>query len=215
VLIAWLLSLLFKEGKFPNRYKRASVTPLLKKEGLACDVLVNYRPISNLHTVSKMVERLFLMYLVAHVKNSSNYSRLQSAYKPIHSCETSLLKLLNDVYCATDNGLHTMLFQLDSSAAFDMTYISILLRRLRYPFSVSGSALNWIASYLVGRKQSVRVGHHHSASRECAFGVPQGSVVGPILFILYISPINNVVGSVGIDCVQYADDMQLYVGLED
>jgi Reverse transcriptase (RNA-dependent DNA polymerase) len=169
---------------------------------LDSDVLGNYWPISNLHTISKIVERLLLVRLVAHLKNRPNYSRLQSAYRPRHSCETSLLKLLNDVYCV-------VLFQLDLLAAFATIDISTLLRRLRYSFGISGSALNWIASYLVGRTQSVRVGHHQSASRECEFGVPQGSVLVPVLFTLYISLIKNVVGSFVIDCVQYADDTQL------
>jgi Reverse transcriptase (RNA-dependent DNA polymerase) len=150
VLIAQLVSLSFKEGKFSNLYKHASVTPLLKKEGLYSDVLRNYGLIPNLHTISKILERLFLMHLTAHMKTSPNYSlEIQSAYKPGHSCKTSLLKLLNDVYCASDNGLYTVLFQLDLSAAFDTTDISSLLRRLRYSFGICGSALNWIASYLV------------------------------------------------------------------
>jgi hypothetical protein len=88
-LIAQLASLSFKEGKFPNSYKRASVTPLLEKEGLDSDFLENYGPISNLHSISKIVERLFLVRLVGHVKNPPNYSRLHSTYKSGHSCKTS------------------------------------------------------------------------------------------------------------------------------
>ena len=118
-LIARLAVLSFKEGKFPTRFKQAVVTPLLKKEGLDDEVFANYRPISNLNTMSKIVERLFMSRLVDHVKQSPNYNRLQSAYRRGHSTETALLKLLNDVYSAADNGFRTALIQLDLSAAFD------------------------------------------------------------------------------------------------
>ena len=98
--------------------------------------------------------------LIDHVKQSPNYNRFQSAYRRGHSTETALLRLLNDVYCVADSWLRirTLLLQLDLSAAFDTIDTSTLLRRLRHTFGVSGPALNWISSYLVGRKQSVRVG---------------------------------------------------------
>ena len=101
------------------------------------------------------------------------------------------------------------------SAAFDTIDTSTLLRRLRYTFGVSGPALSWIASYLVSRKQSVRVGEEQSSTTACEYGVPQGSVLGPLLFSLYMSPIARVIGSFGIEHAQYADDTQLYVALTD
>ena len=215
VLVTRLITLSFAEGKFPDKYKFASVTPLLKKEGLDSDSFSNYRPISNLQTISKIVERVFMSRLVDHVKQSPNYNRFQSAYRRGHSTETALLRLLNDVYCAADNGFRTMLLQLDLSAAFDTIDTSTLLRRLRHTFGVSGPALNWIASYLVGRKQSVRVGQQQSPNVDCEYGVPQGSVLGPLLFALYMSPVARVIASFVIDHAQYADDTQLYVALND
>ena len=129
--------------------------------------------------------------------------------------ETALLRLLHDVYCAADGGSRSILLQLDLSAAFDTIDMSTLLRRLRCTFGVSGPALSWIASYLVGRKQSVRVGEEQSSNTACEYGVPQGSVLGPLLFSLYMSPIARVIGSFGIEHAQYADDTQLYVALTD
>ena len=181
-LIARLAVLSFKEGKFPTRFKQAVVTPLLKKEGLDDEVFANYRPISNLNTMSKIVERLFMSRLVDHVKQSPNYNRLQSAYRRGHSTETALLKLLNDVYSAADNGFRTALIQLDLSAAFDTIDINTMLRRLRYAFGISGPALNWIASYTNGRTQSVYVGQQrsspvgHQTRAWCLTGICVGTV---------------------------------------
>src|SRR5664279_410316 len=210
LLIARLAALSFDEGKFPTKFKQAIVTPLLKKDGLDEKVFANYRPISNLNTISKIIERLFMSRLVDHVKLSSNYNRLQSAYRRGHSTETALLKLLNDVYSAADNGFRTALIQLDLSAAFDTIDINTLLRRLRFAFGISGSALNWIASYTNGRKQSVRVDQQQSLYATLEHGVPQGSVLGPLLFTLYVSSVAHAIGSFSVDHAQYADDTQLY-----
>ena len=106
-LIARLASLSFSDGVFPRRYKTASVTPLLKKNGLDGDNVANYRPISNLHTVSKIVERLFLSRIIAHVEQAPCFNRLQSAYRRGHSTETALLRLTNDIYMAADNKSRT------------------------------------------------------------------------------------------------------------
>jgi len=88
------------------------VTPLLKKKGLDGDNVANYRPISNLHTVSKIVERLFLSRIIAHVEQAPCFNRLQSAYRRGHSTETALLRLTNDIYMAADNKSRTLLVQL-------------------------------------------------------------------------------------------------------
>ena len=114
-LIARLAALCFDEGVFPTRFKVASVTPLLKKKGLDCDDVANYRPISNLHTISKLVERLFLSRVINHVEQAPCFNRFQSAYRRNHSTETALLRMLNDAYCSADNKSRTLLVQLDLS----------------------------------------------------------------------------------------------------
>ena len=120
--------------------------------------------------------------------------------------------MLNDVYCAADNGARTMLLQLDLSSAFDTIDMCTLLRRLRFTFAISGPALNWISSYLACRSQAIRLGHKQSPNISCEYGVPQGSVLGPLLFM---SPISNVISSFGVSQTQYADDTQLYIELND
>jgi len=214
-LIVHLAMLSFKEGSFPKRFKTASVTPLLKKKGLDQDDFANYRPISNLQNISKILERISMSRLVAHVEQSDSYSRYQSAYRRGYSTETAITRLLNDIYCNADNKSRTLLVQLDLSAAFDTIDIETLLNRLEYTFGISGSALHWLRSYLHNRSQFVRVGNQQSASNICEFGVPQGSVLGPLLFSLYVAPIANVISSCGISHAQYADDTQLYIALND
>ena len=104
-----------------------------------------------------------------------------------------------------------MLLQLDLASAFDTLDTITLLRRLRFTFGISGQALNWVSSYLVRRCQSVPVGEKQSSIISCEYGVPQGSVCGPLLFTLYVSPVATVINSFGVS--QYADDTQLYVAL--
>src|SRR5664279_2386282 len=212
-LVARLIALSFQDGKFPTRYKTASVTPLLKKKGLDRDNVANYRPISNLHTVSKIVERVFLSRVGAHVERAPCFNRLQSAYRRDHSTETTLLRLANDIYCSADNKSRTLLVQLDLSAAFD-TVDNTLLHRLERSFGLTGSTLNWIHSYIVDRSQYVRLGDCRSSTSTCMYGVPQGSVLGPLLFSLYFAPVGDVIKSFGVQHTQYADDTQLYIALD-
>jgi hypothetical protein len=213
-IIVRLCNLSFSSGRFPTIYRSASVTPLLKKVGLDPDQPANYRPISNLNTLSKILERVFLARLLPHICNSTNFNPYQSAYRRHHSTETALLKILDDTY--TNAGLHsaTLLIGLDLSAAFDTINKVTLISRLRNSFGIAGPALDWISSYLTDRSQHVSVGSSRSSSRLCEHGVPQGSVLGPILFSLYVAPIANVISSFGVNHHQYADDTQLYIALD-
>jgi len=152
-LIAHLATLSFTEGTFLSHFKVASVTPLLKKKGLDCSVYANYQPISNLHTISKIIERITLSRITAHVESSVSYNRFQSAY---HSTETAITRLLNDVYHNADRKSRTLLLQLDVSAAFDTINQNTLISRLDLNFLVC--ALQWLSSYLSDRSQFVSVG---------------------------------------------------------
>ena len=215
ILITRLATLSFRDGSFPGCYKTASVTPLLKKKDLDRDNPANFRPISNLHTISKVLERLFLSRINAHVEGSTHYNQFQSAYRRGFSTETAILRMLNDVYCAADEKCRSMIVLLDLSAAFDTIDIDTLLRRLEHTFGITGPALQWLRTYLEDRKQYVRVGNDRSTAVSSEFGVPQGSVLGPKLFATYIAPIAGVISSFGIHHTQYADDTQLYIELRN
>ena len=137
VVACIVYSLSLQTGKFPARYKRAQVLPLLKKAVLDSLQPSNYRPISNLSTVSKVLERLVLARLWPHLLSSANFSQFQSAYRKGHSTGTALLEVLDGVFTATDDKQVTVLIGLDLSAAFDAVDHRLLLDRLRLEFGVT------------------------------------------------------------------------------
>ena len=117
----------------------------------------NFRPISNLKVVSKLVERAVAIQLTDHVMAHHLDETFQSAYKNFHSTETALVRVQNDILCAIDNNESVILLLLDLSAAFDTVDHSVLLSRLRDRFGVNGTAAAWFESYLTSRTQFVRV----------------------------------------------------------
>ena len=197
-VIAKLANLSLRSGKFPARYKRAQVLPLLKKAGLDTSSPANYRPISNLSTVSKILERLVLARLRPHLHGSANFSQYQSAYRAGHSTETALLDVLDGVYTAADDKEVSVLIGLDLSAAFDTVDHSLLIDRLQSEFGVTDTPLDWLRSYLSDREQFVKIGQHQSDAVPLDVGVPQGSVLGPLLFAVYCSPVADVISGHGI-----------------
>ena len=116
-----------------------------------------------------------------------------------------------DIFCSADRRQPTFFVSLDLSAAVDTIDHSRLLSRLSTSFGVGGAAVAWLTPYLTNRTQTVRIGYVSSEPSICLFGVPQGSVLGPILFLLLISPISQIVSDFGISHQQYADDAQLYI----
>ena len=203
-------NLSLSQGTFPSTFKFAVVSPLLKKLGLDANNPANFRPISNLNNISKIIERLFLARLQPHITASPNFNQPQSAYRQHHSTETALLVTLNSIFRSSDEGKPSTLISLDLSAAFDMIDHRILLFRLYTSFGITGPVLNFIESYLTGRSQCVRAGQSSSRHTSCNLGVPQGSVLGPIIFSIYTSPIGSIASSFNISLQQYADDTQLF-----
>ena len=156
-VIANLANLSFSEGCFPSRFKIAEVRPLLKKPGLDESDPANYRPISNLNTISKVIERLFLARLMPHIAASEHFSPMQSAYRKRHSTETALLKIMDDLYRIVDRKKAAVLISLDLSAAFDTIDHAILIQRMEKRFGISGKTLTWIRNYISGRSQYIKV----------------------------------------------------------
>lgn len=135
----------------------------------------------------------------------------QSAYRQFHSCETALIRVQNDILREIDGNSGVILLLLDLSAAFDTVDHTILLRRMSSKFGIKGDALNWFMSYLSDRTQTVYVNGATSDSYDVVCGVPQGSVLGPILYLIYTSPIGDILRSHGMKFHLYADDSQIYV----
>ena len=157
ILIAHLANLSFSQGVFPSKFKLAQISPLLKKPGLSKSDPSNFRPISNLNTIGKILERLALARLLPHLSISPSFSPLQSAYRKFHSTETALLKLTNDIMDTIDSGKVTILAALDMSAAFDTLDHTTLLHRLEHTFGWSGTVHTWIHSYLTNRSSFVKI----------------------------------------------------------
>ena len=128
-----------------------------------------------------------------------------------HSTETAVLKVLSDIFTATDQGSIGLLGLLDMSAAFDTVDHEILLLRLESSFGISGTALAWLRSFLSGRTQQVVFNGGQSLLNTVTTGVPQGSVLGPLLFLLYTADIPLIAGQFGLGVHCYADDGQLYI----
>ena len=135
---------------------------------------------------------------------------VQSAYRKFHSTESAVLKVLSDIYSEADKGKVTLLALLDMSAAFDAVDHVILLERLHFRFGFDDVALRWFRSYLTGRSQRVRYGGATSSVVLVSCGVPQGSVLGPVLFLVYSADAIAISDKHGFSAHVYADDMQLY-----
>ena len=132
-----------------------------------------------------------LSQLSAYVSSNNLFCSSQSAYRAGHSTETALLKVMNDILRALDDGNISVFALLDLSAAFDTIDHKILLDRLENLYGISGTALSWFKSYLTGRTQMVTIDNNSSKPSILCFGVLQGSVLGPVLFILYTKPLSN------------------------
>ena len=206
-----IINMSLKSGVVPNSLKHALVTPLLKKSSLDASVLKNYRPVANLTFLSKTLERVVASRLLSHLTANNLHGPFQSAYRPCHSTETALIRVQNDILTSLDKGNMVILVLLDLSAAFDTIDHNILLTRMEHDAAISGTCLQWFASYLANRQQSVLVKGCESSKIEVTYGVPQGSVLGPVSFNLYTTPIANIMIDHSMPYHVYADDTQLYM----
>ncbi len=209
-LITQMINLSLQHGQFPDAWKIALIIPLLKKLGLDI-IFKNFRPVSNLEFISKICEKVVAVQFNDHCIFNRLYSIFQSAYKTGHSTETALLKVQNDLLRAMDKDEVALLLLLDLSAAFDTVGHDALLERLSARFGISGTALAWFDSYLKGRSQTVIINGVKSESHSLKWGVPQGSVLGPLLFTAYTSPLSDIAEKHDISIHLYADDTQPYL----
>ena len=190
--------------------KVAHITPLIKDQTLDNSEFKNYRPISNLSFVGKLIERVVLRRLNEHLTENNLHIPWQSGYKKSHSTETLLIRIVNDLLIASNEEKATVVMMLDLSAAFDTVDHQLLLQILATELGITGTALNWFRSFLSGRCQRVKIGQYESVEIVIKFGVPQGSVLGPVLFNIYIRALYRSVQKLQFLIQGYADDHQVY-----
>ena len=179
-------------GEFLDDWKMAIVRPLIKCPNLDTE-LKNYRPISNLSFLSKIVEKAAQLQLQEHFDQHLLLPKHQSAYRQYHSTKTTLLNICDNILKNMEDGKCTSIVSLDLSAVFDMVNHTILLEVLNCYFGITEHALSWISSYLSSRRFQVQVGHLTSKTVEIDFLVPQGSILGPILFNCYASTLMEII----------------------
>ena len=204
-----------KSGIFPSQFKEAVIRPAFKGKGLDPESLGSYRPISNLCFVSKVVEKCVANQLVDYLENNELLASKQSAYRRYHSCETATLKIMNDILLITDRKSKVILVLLDLSAAFDTVQHKKLLMKLERNYGIGGSVLQWFKSYLESRSTSVQLQDQRSSSIEVDIGVPQGSILGPLLFIMYTKELQEIASLYGLGVHMFADDTQLYIEFDE
>lgn len=160
---------------------------------------------SNLPFLSKLIEKAALFYLNKHGNEHNLLPKNQSAYRQHHSCESALLRLVNDILAAMENQEVTALIALDLSAAFDTVDHDILLGVLNRQYGICGVALDWLDSYLRPRSCRVSVNNIMSSARDLTCSVPQGSCLGPWLYLAYAGTIFDIVPPT-ISVYDFADD---------
>lgn len=209
-IIARLINVSLQSGIFPSSQQHALVKPVLKKPQLDPTDPNNYRPISNLSFLSKLLERTVASRLTEYLEHNKLMPVNQSAYRRRHSTETALLKICNDALIAADRGMVTLVVLLDYSAAFDTVDHGVMLDVLKYRFGLTGSALQWHSNYLSGRSFAVVSAGETSTSINLECSLPQGSSLGPLKFILYASELHDLTGRYGVGMHGFADDTQLF-----
>ncbi|KAK3537604.1 hypothetical protein QTP70_016999 [Hemibagrus guttatus] len=195
-------------GHVPTVFKKARVIPILKKPALDPSDISNYSPVSLLSFLSKILERVVCNQLSDYLMQNNLHDPNQSGFKAAHSTETALLAVTERLHAARSAKLSSVLILLDLSAEFDTVNHKTLLSTLR-SLGICGTAWEWFASYLDGRSYQVTWKGLTSAPRRLSTGVPQGSVLGPLLFSLYTHSLGKVISSHGFSYHCYADDTQL------
>ena len=192
---------------FPLIFKHSTVIPIPKSPGLS--TLANFRPISLLPNIGKVFEKVLATQIKLYLEENNLLYFRQYGFRNGHSTSSCCLDLLNSVCSNIDSRLHVAAVFIDFSKAFDIIDHSILVHKLRHIFNFSDGACELVLSYLSERTQSVCFNSVSSSTKPVSFGVPQGSILGPLFFIMFVNDMHCFVKNSVL--FQYADDSTLVV----
>ena len=197
-------------GKLPSDWNRAWITPVFKKGDRSSPA--NYPPVSLTCIACKMLEHILCTHIRGHLDRHQALTPLNHGFRSQHSCETQLLLTTHDLLKERDRGKQVDVAVLDFSKAFDTVPHKRLMGKLEQ-FGICGEVHSWIAAFLMNRKQSVVVDGLRSEEADVLSGVPQGTVLGPLLFLLHINDLPDVIHP-DTRCRLFADDCLLYRTIE-
>ena len=205
-----IINISLTTGIIPPELTHAIITPILKNASLDDSILSNYRPLSQLPLLSKILEKVIYKQLISYLDYNDLFDNYQSAYRKHHSTETSIIALTDSLHHSLDNHKSLQLLFIDMTAAFDTIDFTILLSRLSN-IGITGTAFNWFKSFITTRTYSVKINSSFSQPYPLNFGVPQGSVLSPILFSIYLRPLSKLLQSYTLLKYNiYADDIVLH-----
>ena len=203
-LISKPLEIIFKENTLPEIWKIGDITPIHKKESK--ENVANYRPISLTSIICRAMEKIIKDIVILHMESNSLFSNQQHGFRKGNSCTSQLIEVMDDWISKLDGNDNIDVIYMDFQNAFDGVPHERLLKKL-HSYGIQGNLIGWIRNFLTNRKQRVILNGTQSSTAIVTSGIPQGSVLGPVLFTIYINDLPDLVHNT---TKLFADDAKIY-----